>query len=470
MNLLLVLLSCTMTENNVEKIMDTDVEYPNIVVEPSTVDFGIVEPSLSETEVVTFRNDGAVALDITDVQLEGAAFTATSAAPIGLLPAGESAEMILSYSPQNLDDNGWLKVYSNDPDSPELFVPLEGHGAIPLLIIDPPELDMGWVSLGSSHEDGFTLRNGGEADLTISQTLLVGTEFELFDTPSLPVTLAPGEETWLDVRYTPPDFGEHTGSLWVESDTPSGNSQATVFGSCAPSPVAVCEVTPEEIFPHYETATWVGENSYDEAGGEITEYEWTLIERPPGSEAYIPNGGANRPHFSADLAGTYVGQLVVYNEWGRASEPCEASLEAIPRESLWVELYWEHSGDDMDLHIVRPNGQLETDNDCYYWNCVSGGWLDWGIFGLEDDDPSLDLDDITGTGPENTNILAPENGTFEVWVHDFPGSVYTSSNDVTVRIYLSGVLAWEGTKTISGENSYTRFAQVIWPDAVVVPD
>ena len=124
----------------------------------------------------------------------------------------------------------------------------------------------------------------------------------------------------------------------------------------------------------------------------------------------------------------------------------------------------------MDLHIVRPNGQLETDNDCYYWNCVSGGWLDWGIMGLGDDDPSLDLDDITGTGPENTNILAPENGTFEVWVHDFPGSVYTSANSVTVRIYLSGVLAWEGSKVISGENSYTRFAQVVWPDAVVIPD
>ncbi|MAA78381.1 MAG: hypothetical protein CL916_03910 [Deltaproteobacteria bacterium] len=470
MNILLYTLFACEVENHVEKIIDTEIEYPALVVDPSSVDFGLVDPQTSSTEVVTFRNEGPVALDISEIILEGTPFTAASAAPIGLLGPGDSTEMILSYTPQNINDAGWLKVFSDDPQSPETLVPLIGQGAIPLLIIDPPELDMGWASLTEPNEDGFTLRNEGGADLTITQTLLIGTEFEMFGGPELPITLAPGEETWVDIRYAPLDFGEHSAPFWVESNTPGGTSQALVYGGCAPSPIAVCSVDPPVIFPHYETATWVGEESYDEGGGGITEYEWSLLVKPAGSEAYIPNGGANRPYFFADLAGTYIGQLIVYNEWGRASEPCEATLEAIPRESLWVELYWEHSGDDMDLHIVRPNGQLETDNDCYYWNCVSGGWLDWGIMGLGDDDPSLDLDDITGTGPENTNILAPENGTFEVWVHDFPGSVYTSSNSVTVRIYLSGVLAWEGSKVISGENSYTRFAQVVWPDAIVIPD
>jgi len=466
---LIAILACSV-ENNVEKIVDTDVKYPSLVVDPESVNFGLVDPQTSTTEVVTFRNEGEVSLDISNISIEGTPFTAATAAPIGLLEPGDSAEMIISYTPQNIDDAGWLKVFSDDPVYPEKLVPLMGEGAIPFLIIDPPELDMGWSSLNTPVEDGFTLRNEGGADLTISQTLLVGTEFEIFDAPELPATLAPGEDLWVDVRYTPTEFGEHSAPFWVESNTPGGTSQALVYGSCAPSPIAVCAVDPEVIAPHYETATWIGENSYDEAGGEITEYEWTLIEKPPGSEAYIPNGGANRPYFGADLAGLYTGRLVVYNEWGRASEPCEVTLEAIPRETLWVELFWEHSGDDMDLHIVRPGGQLETDNDCYYLNCVSGGWLDWGVFGVGDDDPSLDLDDITGTGPENTNILDPEEGTFEVWVHDFPGSVYTSSNNVTVRIYLSGELVWEGSQEITGENSYTRFAQIVWPDATVIPD
>ena len=461
---------CNPIENTVEKIETTDVDFPSLVVEPNELNFGIIEPTDSVTESVTITNKGGIALEIFDVAIEGMSFTAASSAPIGLVQPDESVTMSITYSPLNLDDNGWLTISSDDPLNPETYVPLMGQGAIPLLVIEPNPLDIGWADIDEIVTDGFTLRNDGAADLTVSQALLVGDEFDLADTSFLPVTLTPGEEFELPVDYGPRVYGEHFGTLWVQSDTPAGTSQASVEGACAPKPQAVCSVDPAEIAPHYETATWIGEDSFDPSGGEITEYEWTLVTRPEGSTSYISNGGPNRPNFSPDLAGTYVGQLVVYNEWGRASDPCEATLEAIPRESLWVELYWEHDSDDMDLHIVRPNGSLETDGDCYYWNCVSGGWLDWGVIGFADDDPSLDIDDITGTGPENTNILFPENGVFEIWVHDFPGSVFTPANTVYVRIYLSGELAWEGSQVISGENSYTRFAQVVWPDAEIIPD
>ncbi|MEC7985486.1 MAG: choice-of-anchor D domain-containing protein [Myxococcota bacterium] len=467
MLLLTVLFACTI-DNNVEKIIETDIDYPALVINPDSVNFGIVQPQETQKEVVTLHNEGQAALDIQNIAIEGAAFTAFSDAPLGLLEPGESAEMILSYTPFNTHDSGWLKVTSNDPTDPVSLVPLEGTGAIPLLIIEPAELDMGWVALGESETDGFTLRNGGAADLEITQSLLLGTEFSNPTPLDLPLTLSPGESTWVDIVYTPPSHGIHNGSLWIESNTPAGNSQANIKGLSSEKPVAICDVDPKQIFPHHETATWIGAASYDPSGAAITEYSWTLIEKPEGSEMYMPNGGANRPGFSPDLAGTYIGQLVVHNEYGEESFPCEATLEAIPRESLWVELFWEYSGDDMDLHILRPGGTLNSNNDCYYANCV-GNFLDWGVAGYPDDDPSLDIDDIPGTGPENTNILDPESGMFEVYVHDYPGSVRYESNNVTVRIYLSGVLAWEGSKEISGEDSYVHFASVSWPDQEITP-
>lgn len=229
-------------------------------------------------------------------------------------------------------------------------------------------------------------------------------------------------------------------------------------------PVAVCTVSPNPVTPPFETARWDGRESYDPEGGEIVSWEWTLSSKPSGSAAQMPSG-ANpvREGFEPDLAGDYVGRLVVTNDSGEVSEPCEVTLQAIPAEDLWVEMYWTHEQDDMDLHLVRPGGQAETNNDCYFANCVGGG-LDWGVRGDPDDDPSLDLDDIPGVGPENINIMMPEAGDFTVYVRDYTGSTpdYNGANSVTVNVYLNGSQVWTNTKSIAGENSLTPFCRINW--------
>ena len=241
-------------------------------------------------------------------------------------------------------------------------------------------------------------------------------------------------------------------------------------------PIASCTVTPDKVRPIIEGATWLGRESYDPNGQAIT-YEWTLVYRPDGSAVEMPAGSiteADRGGFTTDLAGEYVGRLVVTNEDGVRSDPCEATLEAEPAEALWVEMFWENSGDDMDLHLLSPEGSadddgdgladgLKTTDDCYYGNCTVSSWsegLDWGIIGDSIDDPILDLDDISETGPENINIEMPADGTYKVVVHDYPGSVYDAGNPVTVNIYLDGVLEWTDTRVISVEDSYTEFAEI----------
>ncbi|MDP6933452.1 MAG: hypothetical protein QGG40_11080 [Myxococcota bacterium] len=230
------------------------------------------------------------------------------------------------------------------------------------------------------------------------------------------------------------------------------------------APIAVCEVSPNPVAPPFESAAWVGVDSYDPNDEAITDYEWTLLTIPSGSTATMPSGGANRTGFVPDLAGDYVGQLVVTNESGVQSDPCEATLESIPAEDLWVEMYWETDGDDMDLHLLAPGGSIESNSDCYFMNCVDYGWgtLDWGTSGDSTDDPTLDLDDITGTGPENINIESPEEDVYTVVVHDYPGSSYTPDNDVTINVYLNGSMVWTDTRAISGEDTYTVFAEIDW--------
>jgi hypothetical protein len=252
------------------------------------------------------------------------------------------------------------------------------------------------------------------------------------------------EETEVDTASPPVDTGD---SEPVDPD----------------APVAVCTVSPDKVRPITQDATWVGRESYDPNELPIT-YSWTLVYRPVGSAAVMPSGaGADRSGFTTDLAGEYVGRLVVTNSEGIDSDPCEVSLDSEPAEALWVEMFWENSGDDMDLHLLAPGGVIETDTDCYYGNCTPGSWtggLDWGTIGDTSDDPTLDLDDISLTGPENINIEAPEDSTYTVVVHDYPGSVFEPANAVTINIYLNGSLEWTETRMISGEDSYTDFASI----------
>jgi len=233
------------------------------------------------------------------------------------------------------------------------------------------------------------------------------------------------------------------------------------------TPVAGCSVSPNPVTPPTESAVFSGASSYDPGGNPIVTYYWELIDQPEGSSATLPyNSGVNVSGFYADLAGEYVAELTVTNDKGN-SDSCRASLEAIPAQNLWVEMFWEYSGDDMDLHLLAPGGSLESSSDCYYSNCTPATQLffpmDWGISGYDEDNPTLDLDDIPNTGPENINISQPQtDGVYTVYVHDYPGSVYSGANAVTVNIYLNGSLVWTDTKAIAGEDSYTPYAIINW--------
>ena len=238
------------------------------------------------------------------------------------------------------------------------------------------------------------------------------------------------------------------------------------------APFAVCTVSPQTVTPPFQSATFDGSGSYDPSGTPIASYFWELIAQPAGSSATLPFNTANSvPGFYADLAGVYTAQLTVTNQIG-LSDSCVVTLESMPTQDLWVEMYWEQV-DDMDLHLVAPGGSYDDwTTDCNYSNCVNGG-PDWGILGDSSDDPSLDLDDIDGLGPENINIYNPQaTGAYTVYVHDYTGSAPSDTlgpNNVTVNVYLNGSQAWSATKAITDDGSVTPFCEINWGTLSVTP-
>ncbi len=350
----------------------------------------------------------------------------------------------------------------------------------PHIQVDPSPIDFGIVASGERSAQIATLSSLGDATLNVT-AMQIGNGRETF-TLLEPIvgSFEPDSFAEITVTYSS-DGSETTGELQILSNDPSnpylvvpllaGGEVIIDTGDSGDTdpplsqPVAVCSVDPDEVLAIHESADWIGNSSYD-PDGSIVDYSWSLYSSPAGATSSMPGGTATRRGFTPDVAGEYIGELIVTDNDGLASEPCYATLNATAGDGLWVETFWTRSGDDMDLHLLDDGGTLATASDCYFANCTWGG-LNWGGAGTVDD-PVLDLDDIPGTGPENINIDSPARGTYTVYVHDYPGSVYVGNNDVTVNVYLASRLIWTDTRNINSEGCYEPFVEIDVPSGTTI--
>lgn len=444
---------------------------PDVEVDPTSLDFGALDYGQEQSEVVRISNAGDADLTLEGIALGGlgSAFTLTTTDTLTTLTPGASTELLVTYTPWSTDDADFIRITSDDPDEPTVDVDLSGALDVPLLVFDPDPMDLGGLPIGASTSADLTLRNEGVADLELYGLMISGDAFSA-ELPATPLTLAPGESTSMPITFEAIGEGTFEGRVWASSNAGTGSDSVALTGIGSSGPVAVCDVDPDVVTSHDDKPTWVGDESYDPAGADIVSYDWELLEAPTGSSAEMPGdeSDADRRDFPWDLAGEYMARLVVTNEFGQVSSPCDAILVAAPTDDLWIEMYWEHAQDDMDLHLLAPGGSKWGSLDCHWQNCVDGG-LDWGVPGDDADDPSLDLDDIAGTGPENIRIEDPQYGEYTVLVHDYPASRYRSDNAVTVNIYVGGELVFTDTREISGEDTWESYATVSFPDGTVTP-
>ena len=99
--------------------------------------------------------------------------------------------------------------------------------------------------------------------------------------------------------------------------------------------------------------------------------------RPPGSRSQPLTLLDARPTFFFDLAGYFVFRLRVQDDdlaWSCDPEYSEVMFQAVPEEKIHIQLTWDTNNTDLDLHLVRPDGELwntSMPDDCYYATCVS---------------------------------------------------------------------------------------------------
>ncbi|MDO9020417.1 MAG: hypothetical protein Q7V43_26060 [Myxococcales bacterium] len=250
----------------------------------------------------------------------------------------------------------------------------------------------------------------------------------------------------------------------------------------AAGPVAACpaELTVAPLQP----VTLLGRSAGDRP---VRSVAWSVDGAPAGSARRPPEPtDAATTRFTPDIAGDHRLRFRVVDDDG-ASDECVTVVHAVPREGLRVELSWDPPGrscpdrpgaacddSDVDLHLLRGGGSPvwgsggnRSESDCYFANCTAGG-LRWGDPASTDDDPRLDIDDVTGHGPENINILRPSAPYYRVGVHYY-ASDGAGPQAATLTIYCNGPtpVARLGPVTVTART--TPEANDLWIAADIVP-
>lgn len=102
---------------------------------------------------------------------------------------------------------------------------------------------------------------------------------------------------------------------------------------------------------------------------------------------------------------------------------------------LRVTLTWDDHGTDMELHLVRPGGRINsTTDDCTWFTCMGASGLEWGDPMRADDNPRKDIDNTSYLGPENIFLDRAPAGTYHIVVEYWGGGTPSANAvDVTVR-------------------------------------
>ena len=220
----------------------------DIEVTPPEISFGEVTEG-SSTRQVRIANIGTGPLQIAQVRLEPEdtpfALDTDQRTDITLAPGSAPYTFNVTYTPfPNLTEHtGTLIITSNDPDQPQIAIPLNGGVNVPVAELSPALLSFETVILGESATLPFQLRNTGTAPLVVTDLALESSVFTVDQ--EVPFTLAAGDNALLNLTFAPTEATEYAAGLTLHFEEIEAKEIALV--GIGQTPIADIEVTPPEI-------------------------------------------------------------------------------------------------------------------------------------------------------------------------------------------------------------------------------
>ncbi|MBI2376728.1 MAG: choice-of-anchor D domain-containing protein [Deltaproteobacteria bacterium] len=195
-----------------------------LAVDPSTLDFGTAARGSTKTLTLTLINKGSFLLSV-----DGFNTAAPFVPPVDTLTinTGARVEVSVGFSPTELGRvTGSMSIRTNDPDAPDVAVPMSGTGIEAAVEVTPASIDFGEVlwkrgTVAESRE--VTVRNPGTDTFELTAIDLLGDGGGSFSTEADNAvrTFPPGHSEGFRVLYLPTSMGSTTGAARIHTTAPA---------------------------------------------------------------------------------------------------------------------------------------------------------------------------------------------------------------------------------------------------------
>ena len=140
-----------------------------ISVEADELNFGVVPVGATKRISISISNLGAADLEVESFRVAAPNTTGSPTGPFFVSPPGplrvlpgQRVVVDVGFTPENSDDiSGTLAIVSNDPETPNIALPLQGQGGEGRLVMQPAQLDLRNTTVGRSRSVEVVVQNLG---------------------------------------------------------------------------------------------------------------------------------------------------------------------------------------------------------------------------------------------------------------------------------------------------------------------
>ena len=190
-----------------------------IIFNPSTVAFGATVQGQTETMSFRVTNEGDFKLTVSSMYLiTNESFSVNGHSSSFILQPGEYTDVSIDFTPIGVGAVIDSVVFiTNLPD--DYFVEITGNGILPDLVMNPPNINFGYLLLNETKVDSVILSNTGVGDLIIDNIFLTdGARYNITSSLTYPITLAPTEEYKVEIEFAPLYLGYVFDNLKIQSN------------------------------------------------------------------------------------------------------------------------------------------------------------------------------------------------------------------------------------------------------------